>query len=363
MSYLLITPFLGIFRQVSATTALALVQRSPNDSVRSAALAGIPGLITRLGGSADRMLRMHGFSATTADDPELHVSYADFIRLLEDCAEEIPCADFGLRVARMQDFYVLGPISIVMRHSPNVAEAVRSVSRYLSFHTPGAAVELIDTAGEPPGITLEIVLPDLRLARQINELSMFLGQRMLELLLGENYRALAVQFVTEPPPEIVAIAMQRVFGQRLEFSMPINRFVLRDDELTRPVASADAALRRLIATHIDLARHDSSVSLLDRVNRAIRTLLPSGRCTLPAIADHLGTAPRSLQRDLQRCGTSFRAQQELQQRQFAEHLLANPRLPLLRVATLTGFAEQSTFNRAFTRWTGEPPGRWRRRHS
>lgn len=361
MSYLLIAPFLGIVRQTLAINATALVQRNPNDSVRSAALAGIPELITRLGGSADRLLRRHGFSATTADDPELHVSYADFIRLLEDCAEEIPSTDFGLRVARMQDINVLGPISIVMRHSPNVAEAVRSVSRYLSFHTPGATVELIDTAGEPPGLTCEIVLPELRRARQINELSVFLGQRMLELLLGENYRALAVHFVSEPPPNIVA--MQRAFGQRLEFGMPINRFVLRDDELTRPVASADAGLRRLIATHIDLTRHDPSVSLLDRVNRAIRMLLPSGRCTLPAVADHLGTAPRSLQRELQRRGTSFRTQQELQQRQFAEHLLANPRLPLLRVATLAGFAEQSTFNRAFTRWTGEPPGRWRRRHS
>lgn len=361
MTYLLHPPFFGNFRHTSATNRLASVRRHLNVSVRSAALAGIPELITRLGGPTDRLLRMHGFSATTADDPEIHVSYADFIRLLEDCAEEIPCADFGLRVGRLQDLNVLGPIAIVMRHSPNVAEAVRSVSRYLSFHTPGAAVEFIDTAGEPPGFTIEIVLPELRRARQINELSMFLGQRLLDLLLGETYRALAVHFVTDPPPDIVAL--QRVFGQRLEFNMPINRFVLRDDELTRPVASADAALRRLIATHIDLARHDSSVSLLDRVSRAIRTLLPSGRCTLPAVADHLGTAPRSLQRELQLRGTSFRTQQELQQRQFAEHLLANPKLPLLRVATLTGFAEQSTFNRAFTRWTGEPPGRWRRRRS
>lgn len=361
MRYLPSAPFLGIFRHTSATDSLALVQRSPNDSIRSAALAGIPELIARLGGPADQLLRMHGFSASTAADPELHVSYADFIRLLEDCAREIPCADFGLRVARMQDFHVLGPITIVMRHSPDVAEAIRSVSRYLSFHTPGAAVELIDTLGEPPGITAEIVLPELRRARQINELSMFLGQRMLGLLLGETYRALEVHFVSEAPPDIGA--MQRMFGQRLEFGMPINRFVLRDDELRRPVASADAELRRLIATHIELARHDPSVSLIDRVNRAIRTLLPSGRCTLPAVADHLGTAPRSLQRELQRSGTSFRAQQELQQRRLAEQLLANPRLPLLRVATLAGFAEQSTFNRAFTRWTGEPPGRWRRRRS
>jgi AraC-like DNA-binding protein len=330
-----------------------------NDSIRAAALAGVPELISRLGGDAEALLRVHGFTPGTASEPERHVSYADFIRLLEHCAAELRCQDFGLRVGRMQDLQVLGPIAIVMRHSATVAEAIRSVARYLSFHTPGAAVELIDTAGESPGFSMEIVLPGLRRARQINELGMFLGQRMLELLLGEGYRALAVQFVTDPPED--EAPLRRVFGARLEFGMPINGFTLREAELRRPVSDADATVRRLIASHIDLARHDPGVPLRERAGRAIRTLLPSGRCSLPAVADQLGFAPRSLQRALQQRGASFRELQETQQRALSEQLLRNPRLPLLRVATLAGFADQSAFNRAFARWTGESPGRWRRR--
>jgi len=330
-----------------------------NDSIRAAALAGVPELISRLGGDAEALLRMHGFTPGTASEPERHVSYADFIRLLEHCASELSCQDFGLRVGRMQDLQVLGPIAIVMRHSATVAEAIRSVGRYLSFHTPGAAVGLIDTAGESPGFTVEIVLPGLRGARQINELGMFLGQRMLELLLGEGYRASAVQFVTDPPEDDAHL--RRVFGARLEFGMPISGFILREAELWRPVRDADATVRRLIASHIDLARHDPGVPLVERASRAIRTLLPSGRCSLPAVADQLGFAPRSLQRALQQRGACFRALQETQQRALSEQLLRNPRLPLLRVATLAGFADQSAFNRAFARWTGESPGRWRRR--
>lgn len=330
-----------------------------NDSVRSAALAGVPDLIARLGGTAEPLLRAHGFSVATPDDPERHVSYADFIRLLEQCASELACPDFGLRVARMQDIQVLGPLAAVIRHSPTVAEAVRSVCRYLSFHTPGAAVELVEARGEPPGFTIEIILPGLRQARQINELSMFLGQRMLELLLGEGYRAPAVHFTNEPPRDLAPL--QRAFGSALEFGMPIDRFILRDGDLARPVMRADRTLLRLIESHIDSTRHDASVPLLDRVSRAIRILLPSGRCSVGAVADHLGLAPRTLQRGLQQHGASFRELRESQQRWLAERLLANPGLPLLRVATLAGFGEQSTFNRAFTRWTGVSPGRWRRR--
>jgi AraC-like DNA-binding protein len=305
------------------------------------------------------VLRAHGFTLLTASEPEHHVSYADFIGLLEHCASELNCPDFGLRLGRVQDLQVLGPIAIVMRHSATVAEAIRSVARYLSFHTPGSMVELIDLADEPPGFTLEMVQPGLRRARQINELGMFLGQRTLELLLGEGYRALAVQFVTDAPSDDTTL--RRIFGPRLEFGMPVNRFTLRHAELRRPVRDADATVRRLIASHIELARHDPGVPLVERVSRAIRTLLPSGRCSLPAVSDQLGFAPRSLQRELHQRGASFQALKETQQRLLAELLLENQRLPLLRVATLSGFADQSTFNRTFARWCGESPGRWRRR--
>lgn len=305
------------------------------------------------------MLRAHGFTLMTASEPERHVSYADYIRLLEHCASELRCPDFGLRVGRVQDLQVLGPIAIVMRHSPTVAAAIKSVARYLSFHTPGTLVEFIDAADEPPGFTVETVLPGLRRARQINELGMFLGKRTLELLLGEGYRAPAVQFVTEPPED--EALLRRVFGARLEFGMPVNRFTLRAAELQRPVRDADATVRRLIASHIDLARRDPGVPLVERVSRAIRTLLPSGRCSLPAVSDQLGYAPRSLQRALHQRGACFRELLEAQQRLLTEQLLKNPRLPLLRVATMSGFSDQSTFNRAFARWRGETPGRWRRR--
>jgi AraC-like DNA-binding protein len=335
-----------------------MLHRDPRDSVRVAALAGIPELIARLGGNAQRLFRTHGFNVAAIDDPERHVSYADFIRLLESCADELNCPDFGLRVAAMQDISVLGPVATVIRHSSNVADAVTAVARYLRFHTPGAAVELLSQPGQAPGFTVEIVLPDVRSLRQINELSMFLGQRLLQLLLAEDYRAAAVHFVHESPLDTAPL--QRVFGCELQFSMPINRFVLRKGELTRTVRRADPALLRLISGYIEFSRQDATVPLIERVNRAMRTLLPSGRCTLATVSDHLGVAPRSLQRELKERDTGFRTLLEVQQRQIVERLLADPALPLLRVASMAGFSEQSAFNRAFTRWTGEPPGRWRR---
>jgi AraC-like DNA-binding protein len=346
-------------RQPLPVNRLIVSQRDPRNSVRAAALAGVPELIERLGGDAGALLRAHGFDRQALANVERHVPYADFIRLLEDCAAKLDCPDFGLRVAALQDINVLGPVATVIRHSSSVADAVVSVARYLSYHTPGAAVELVGGPGEAPGFTIEVVLPGLRRCRQINELSMLLGQRLLDLLLGEGYRALAVHFTNAAPPD--AAALHRALGSSIEFDMPINRFVLRAPELLRPVESADPALRRLITGYIELTRQDAIVPLVERVNRSIRTLLPSGCCTLVTVAEHLGCAPRSLQRSLSEQGVCFRDLLQLQQEQAARRLLATTGLPLLRIANMTGFSEQSTFNRAFSRWTRQSPGRWRRK--
>jgi len=44
----------------------------------------------------------------------------------------------------------------------------------------------------------------------------------------------------------------------------------------------------------------------------------------------------------------------------AEKLLRESRYPVTEVAFLTGFSEQSAFNRAFERWTGQTPVTFRR---
>jgi AraC-like DNA-binding protein len=41
-------------------------------------------------------------------------------------------------------------------------------------------------------------------------------------------------------------------------------------------------------------------------------------------------------------------------------VLSNDALPLTEVGFKPGFSDLATFSRAFKRWTGKPPGSWRR---
>jgi AraC-like DNA-binding protein len=95
------------------------------------------------------------------------------------------------------------------------------------------------------------------------------------------------------------------------------------------------------------------------VRNAIATTLGQG-ATADTVARILHMSVRSLQRKLAATGTTFRDVSETVRAQFATAYLSEPEVGIAEIAFLLGFSDQSAFNRAFRRWTGEAPGRWRR---
>ena len=74
------------------------------------------------------------------------------------------------------------------------------------------------------------------------------------------------------------------------------------------------------------------------------------------VARALALSPRTLARRLEEAGTSFTGLVDETRRALAEQYLQRTDYSVAEVAYLVGFAEASSFNRAFRRWTGGPPG-------
>jgi AraC-like DNA-binding protein len=132
--------------------------------------------------------------------------------------------------------------------------------------------------------------------------------------------------------------------------------------LAHPLRQPDAALRELLEAQARelLARLPPRDALEAALREAIATLLPEGRATLEACGRALQVSPRTLQRRLGAAGTSFQQVLDRTRRQLVEPYLADPRLKLAEIAGLLGYADQVAFTRAFQRWAGTTPGRWRR---
>jgi AraC-like DNA-binding protein len=69
-------------------------------------------------------------------------------------------------------------------------------------------------------------------------------------------------------------------------------------------------------------------------------------------------SPRTLQRRLQDCGSTFQRVLDEARHRMACHYLSNSVLELNEAAYLLGYEDASSFVRAFRTWEGMPPGHW-----
>ena len=101
-------------------------------------------------------------------------------------------------------------------------------------------------------------------------------------------------------------------------------------------------------------------SIVDRLRRDLETNGSFTTECLVEASERIGVSPRTLQRHLDRSGTSFSAELERARRARAVHLLTTTERPLWAIAGELGFCDASSFSRAFQRWFARAPGAVRR---
>ncbi|MBC7977437.1 MAG: helix-turn-helix transcriptional regulator [Myxococcales bacterium] len=128
------------------------------------------------------------------------------------------------------------------------------------------------------------------------------------------------------------------------------------------MARPDHPLHEVLDQHarLLLERLPAADGLIADVRRAITGELRGGDPSLRRIAKMLVTSPRTLQRRLHELGAVYGDLVDDLRRAAALSYLADRELALGEIAYLLGFGEQSSFTRAFKRWTGRTPVEHRR---
>jgi len=141
------------------------------------------------------------------------------------------------------------------------------------------------------------------------------------------------------------------------------------DENLLVFATADLE-RRLEGANVELARHNDAIvqrqlarlqhdDLRARVRAVLVERLPEGAPGAADVAAALLCSVRTLQRRLAEDGTRYDELLDRTRRELALSYLAGPRHAVIEIAFLLGYADASSFTRAFRRWTGTSPTRHR----
>ncbi|MDB4989473.1 MAG: Transcriptional regulator, AraC family protein [Myxococcaceae bacterium] len=97
------------------------------------------------------------------------------------------------------------------------------------------------------------------------------------------------------------------------------------------------------------------VSLVEHAREYLSRRLDQGDFDLGSVATLLGTSERTLRRRLRELGTGYRELIDDVRRERALTLAHEGAHNVTAIATQVGFADVTTFTRAFRRWTGSLP--------
>ncbi|MFS2067939.1 AraC family transcriptional regulator [Pseudomonas sp. CT11-2] len=294
-----------------------------------------------------------------AVDPlDAQLSGAQFNALIELCAVRSNNPLFGLQFGLRQGTQSLGTLLYTMRSTGNVGEALNLLTRYFHIHSDGALVRLERQAGGAL-LLYEVTDGTLVSVRQTVELAMGIAACLLRELLGHAWKPRGLMLRHCAPTN--RIAYRALLGVPPRFDSPVNAWVFDEALLAIPLGATDARCQQLAQQHIDELARVTLQELPSYVQKRLRNELANGPVTLRDMAVYMMISPRTLQRYLRAQGTRFQELLDDTRQAMAARYLCDSSINLTQLASLLGYADLSTFSRAFTRWYGISPQKWKQR--
>lgn len=290
------------------------------------------------------------------EEPEHRIPLAGMGALLQRCADRCGCPHFSLLVAKRTGVSSLGAVGFLVRSAPDVRTALGLLTRYFHLHNRSAAVA-VTPEGDFVALSYRILEAEIEGQAQILDGAMAVALNLMRTLCGGDWLPTQVRFAHASPPD--PTPFRQIFRAPPLFDAEETALVFPSTWLDRPTSDPDPLLHRIMLRHVSELDDSGADDLVARLPRLLPSLVRRNQASLAAAAHRLGLPIRTLNRRLAEEDRSFR--QLLDEAHFAAacQLLAGTHLQAAEIASLLGYANPGGFTRAFSRWAGVTPARWR----
>lgn len=322
-------------------------------TVLASQMRALRAALDRAGVDPKPLFEQAGLPYTALDDANARYPVSATTRLWRLAVATTGDEAFGLSVAAHYtptSFHALGYSLLA---SATLRDAFERIARYFQLSTDAGRFSL----------TLEGERYCLRLqpSRQLKpppvetlDAYVYLFVRFCRIQLGRDYSPALIR-LTRPRPKALA-AFERRLRAPLEFDAETTELWFECEAFERPLQSANPELARqndeIVVRYLARFSRDN---LRARLREALIERLAQGEPTAATLARALNLSLRSLQRKLAEEGTSYDAILTETRRELALSYLSERHHSVSEVTYLLGFADTSSFTRAFKRWTGQTP--------
>jgi AraC-like DNA-binding protein len=311
------------------------------------------------GGDASMLALQLGKDDAAIEADELPMTATLLGVLLGAASQMLGEPHLALRLAHEVQLRRYDAVALAARAARTPREVLALVARYAPLVFPQLEARV--------GVEVDEVRISARISGHPRGLGHAVDEYVLAFVLGACRRAGA-----EVVPSRVWLSCARpstIEPLSLAFGTHELSFGHPDFGLALPFAIASQQLPGGDPVMLATAQHLASFALASapRAGSFATTVAARVEAALPSdidadtVAAALHMSARTLQRRLEDERTRFSEVVDAVREKLARKLVLDPELALSDVAFRVGFSDAATFSRAFKRWTGLPPGAFRRR--
>jgi AraC-like DNA-binding protein len=307
--------------------------------------------------TARALLETLGVLPIDLEDPEARVDVVEYSKLWRRLARRFDDEFFGMDSRRMRT----GSFAFVSRAA--MAQPTLDSAMRLALDFFGLTFEHFRGELHRSESLAEVVLLERTDARSLRAFTYFTFWMLVHglacWLIGRRIPLLAMELRCDEPAYTDDYRV--MFSDNLRFARPSTRIIFAAEVLDLPVRRSEQELRDFLA-HAPaniLVRYRDTTSLASRIKAQLRKLPPEQWPTSERLAQTLCISPSTLRRRLAEAGQPYQAIKDQVRQEMATLWLADATITYAEIAERLGFADVSSFYKAFRKWTGTNPGQYR----
>lgn len=315
-----------------------------------AALAGF----AALGLDTEALLNRIGLERATLNDPFAAVPNEAFAQLWVAAFAQRPEATLPTRAGLAVPFNEFGLLDHLVMSATTIGEGLHILNLFLWLVSTNMSLRF--THGRGDWVFVE---------NSPRESSGSISEQWTLAVVYERFRTQIPPFSIEEVHLAHAAAddarqFTELWGVPVHLGQRATGFRLSDGIWEQPNAQSNPHLKqtlRTVAEQVEL-KQIVEAPLVYAIRTRLPAALQNGAFSAQDIATELGLSKRTLQRRLSARNLSFKELLDIYRQEQAMFLMQNRDQDLASIAYALGYNEQSSFNRAFRRWTGQSPTQW-----
>lgn len=306
--------------------------------------------------SGEQLLAEMALDPACLQEPDGRIDVRDYKRLWLGLAERFDDELFGMDARRLRS----GSFVFISRCCIQQPTLEKAMQQALSFF--GLALESFRGKLIRSQSLAEVVLRE-RNAEPARAFCYFTFWMLLHglacWLVGRRIPLLAVELRCAEPDYTDDYRV--MFSDNLRFGRPSTRIIFAAEVLDLPIRRSEAELRSFLAeapANI-LVRYRDHSSLASRIKQHLRSMPAERWPDGETLAQALCMSASTLRRRLAEAGQPYQAIKDGLRQEMATEWLAEASVSYGEIAERLGFADVSSFYKAFRKWTGINPGHYR----